>query len=933
MNITRILTENAVPYGVRCGDGTPLFFDSLINEENLQKMFDEGWELCGLPYDFRKDGLRLLDIEKEEYKVPNDVKQDMYDMIGTPVDRDKLLKRINVKSDSGVKLAEGNYIITTRKEFLHYLDNYNPEFNGDFKPVNFFVHPDALFTYKEYFSAENAEYIDKLNSRRVMPFTKYTLFLEWAFDKGLNRDFTPMDLVNFYFSWGIDGLNVPIVRRTVDTRYVRLRAYLIDIVNPGEGKNYAYKKLSNFFVDKKSNVYTPDGIFNVKNMKTGWEFTGDTTIMASKVINLEEDELVLYPVGKSETCDVTILDTSEGCIEYDYETLSFTSERVKANSISILDNYNTSGTINTIYWNPNTWDKRKDISFLKLISAELVKNRTVNVDVSSYKALLRTGCSPAAALKKIWLEKQSDAVRNGFNVYSEVDTGDDGELDNDVPLDIEGFIGRSKELSAEVPGVQQKFMESAIQGDVLIDALGMAKGADSSSSDNHYVGAFQALCEIWGIQPMDIYRAVRNLKEDENELVFMKDGKKHKIEVVRFNKTEQAFKEDLIRYRREQAQQARIFMYVRRVARELGSENANRHIAVQYWLAEYDDDHRFFKRYIDKLVSAFHMRLDESDYFRENPFAKDKMRKNASVWAATALFDLFHHGVAKYYNPMGGEFKITEEERLQINKEMHIGIDDIVTLTDLSIDDNGEFTTFCTNAYITPEWVVPIGDNKIDEVSLAALWYDEKVINANVRQELIKRGHLTSMEDGYWNSRFYEARRFGGGIGDEEIGLGAYVATAEAERAEYPRDKEYVSAKHYFHSRYPYFGNDERGGKCEPREGQPGFAMGYARSIAKDDIHAFEEIKPIQEEEFNGIRKFNGITCDDFIEIKGEINYPGQGKEMYCIDENTFYAEGLGEKPYNEIEKLDPKTYPVSRLTGRKLIFRDPAYRLWEVIL
>jgi hypothetical protein len=379
---------------------------------------------------------------------------------------------------------------------------------------------------------------------------------------------------------------------------------------------------------------------------------------------------------------------------------------------------------------------------------------------------------------------------------------------------------------------------------------------------------------------------------------------------------------DIAQYKIDQASAPSKVIYVTRVAREFSTEDRGRHVAAEYYAIDMLD-----KKTVICLGS---IRMAYDAAYKEAKRQASLHGRNA--WAFKAFFELAIGGSAKFPSEIGGEHSVSQEERSRLIGCLKQYIDDTIILTDNWVNEQGRFPIYCTNCCITPEWVKPDAGEVIPEVSLGALWYGKEHMSDATRELLVDRGVLSDKNDGHWAVKHRMRSMLRGEEGT--AGLDTYVKAAEEERKNYPPDKEFISPKHYLYLRYPYFGNDEKGGKLsEPRVGQPAFKIGFARDLTSEDIEIYERPKLIQEEEFNGVRKFEGITCEDFIEIKGDIKYPGKGKPMNFINKGVIYAGDAGNIPYADIEKLDPSVYPISKLTGRKTLFYDTSRRLWEVVV
>jgi hypothetical protein len=925
MNIETILTKNNEPYGIKTTDGTLLRLESLINKEYFHDMLTSGWQLYDLPYDFRKDGVRLLDLQKEEYDPPYDVEQKMWDDLGNPLSMDELRSQIVRPADTGMTLPDGEYLIFTRQELLNYLDAYDENNTVDFLPLNYFVHPDALFTWDEFFSFANGKYTAIIERRRDMSVLKFTKLVNWALTKGLASDFSSIDLVNFYFQWGVDGLNVPIYKRTQEDKTIALNANKSIVGDTRDIlSRQGYKYNDSFFVDKDNNVHSPNNEFYSHK----WRFDVPENVLINMRRGIDADEVRLVPVVRYLTVKVTTLQTQYGDIEFDNNTLLIAG--YKAKSLIVRDVGSDSDTIHPMYWNPNTWEERKALSFLKIISAELVKSRTVMVDVSSYRALLEVGCGPCDAIYKIWLVRCQEVDASEESPLSEFmeDTAEADDKKDKLFLtkhDIYDYLS-----GAEIHPAKQKFIESVIEGETLIDNVAQGQGLDSRATPSRYYDDFHALYKIWGISPEEIYRAVKSLGEDDDNLTFKKDGFKFNIKVETFDNMYKGFLLDKRDYRIKQADTAGILMYVTRIARELGSEYAKRHVAVEYLAANCENANKESGPIVNSLKEMYRNNVDASTL---SPQKKELAKTETSTWAAIAVFDLVMKGVVKFPKNLGcDDYVVSNEERARIKGTMRLGIDDTMSISNNIVTGPTSFDSFCVNACITPEYVIPAKGHSIPEVSLAALWHSKDNMSSEVRNILVKNGCLANVDDGQWTCLYFNCALYNPGI--NTTGLDVYMREGEEERVKFPADVEFVTVTHPLHKQCPVLVKDAEPAKLsEPRQGAPKFRIGQLNILTKEDVRAFDEVQSLDEIEFSGIRKFTGFTCDDFIQTNRDLKYPEQGKNMRYVNSEVLHAEGIGEIAYEEIESLNRDEYPVVRVTGRKYLFSDIYMKLWEVIL
>ena len=101
----------------------------------------------------------------------------MYDMLGTEMPLEERRQFLSTDEVQTVKMAAGNYTISTREDFLHYLEETaNTKMAEDFLPINYFVHPAALFTFEEYKDPANRKWISLLNKRRNLSMAQFDNF-------------------------------------------------------------------------------------------------------------------------------------------------------------------------------------------------------------------------------------------------------------------------------------------------------------------------------------------------------------------------------------------------------------------------------------------------------------------------------------------------------------------------------------------------------------------------------------------------------------------------------------------------------------------------------------------------------------------------------------------------------------------------------------
>ena len=79
-------------------DTYPIFEESLHAKDIFDNLIDSGYKFCGLPYDFRKNGVSITTLPVINYDITPDQEFDMHDFNDLPrYDSTELIQRVSAE--------------------------------------------------------------------------------------------------------------------------------------------------------------------------------------------------------------------------------------------------------------------------------------------------------------------------------------------------------------------------------------------------------------------------------------------------------------------------------------------------------------------------------------------------------------------------------------------------------------------------------------------------------------------------------------------------------------------------------------------------------------------------------------------------------------------------------------------------------------------
>ena len=489
----------------------PVLKEALVNTVIFPQLISSGYKLIGYPYSFEKSGTFSDKLPIEDY-TPKDAKEEehIYTSVGAKYNNGDLSKYYSVPTTSTLDRPDVNYSILDRNEFLKYLDNYDilpSEF--DFRPINYFVAPNALFTLKEYFSEEYAKYRRILEDRRTMSQFRFIQLLEFLKKFGLPVNPTPFEIVKTYFSWGIDGLRWTATSSIeVDSDYP-VRAYYLKYDN-----FYATEEIKGL-IDNKGSKLIP-----MSRRRENWQLTD---ISKSQWIYMTTPDAQGHIALKDGDTMVTTfthrIKTKYMEVECGYRIL-YDEYIVYIEGCPALPTINVKSNIagelislkQALPTNESQREYYKD-QYLHAIAEYILDKRRVPCNVSSYDLLQRFSINAPSCIKYIALMAGYMPIEgSSSDDYVNINARDDSIYLH--PMDVDKYCsGEWEEYSKMYQPLVAENKLNTIQGiiDGTINCDYIAKGImdDANTSSESLYDEVKIIHEILGVDLNTIYEQIK----------------------------------------------------------------------------------------------------------------------------------------------------------------------------------------------------------------------------------------------------------------------------------------------------------------------------------------------------------------------------------------------------------------------------------------
>ena len=893
------------------GEEYPVFLESLHNTVMFPLMLESGYELVKLPYGFVKDGVNIMDLPVVEYSPTDAILESMYEGIGIKLPDSELKSKISVNNSMAyMATPPTNYTITTREEFLEYLDATEKVSDiDDFKPLNYFVAPEARFTIDEFRGSKYTRYIHLIESRRRLSIQKFDRLVQWLHQFGLGNNYTAIDVLDAYFAWGIDGVNVQFISKRRETRNARLSA--------NKNVRQFVTRKTQGFVDGRRNMLTP-----LNQRDVAWEpVSKDPSFLQDITRGLAVDETVPCEFQCRTTMDVTVLEGVDFNVTYCADTLMMLQQTYT--TLFIISPVDASRQISLQLALPTNREELQTYCALMAEAELLYKMRRSKEKTCSYDALRVAGANPRAALD--YITTKAGLVGD----INKAPTTDDVYLYwKDIPKFLAG-----EELEDE----KVDYLEQILEGVLNIDSIQWAKDREAVNNIDSVFNELYAVHYVFGVPIEDIYKAIVSITPDQKELVFTGRGVKHTMNASRMEFTKKAYLKDLQQYELENANTCANFTYVTCVAREVGVIESDRHVGIEFYMVTRTAD---VNRKLQEISSMFE---EEVEYKVVQQEKRDQIMKFRASFILSAFFEIALKGTLTFPKVLGARKVDMHNKQLEYAKHLVRKIESTVGYCDFTVVGSNasdmSFNLYCVNAYITPEYVIPRKGVTIHEAPFMALWSNYANTNPDIYAQLVAMGVLPAGFEA-WEVRYYNEQFVQRDLMElnNEDSLMRYAEQAVESIQSWPADKDFKAVPHPVEYIYPGLckdTNNEAYVPIAPRDGLPVARIGNFRDITFDNYS--DKVLPleIQEEPSQYVRPFKGFDAEGFVICPDILTkMPDQNKRRVVVLSGGYlYIPETGNTiDFTRLEELSDN-YAYVHVYGRHYLLLDAGGKLWEVCI
>lgn len=924
----RLITEGSTVNAVLIndeGEEYPVFLETLHNTVMFPMILESGYSLVSLPYGFVKDGVRFEDLPVENY-TPTDAELDvMYNSIGVKMAYDDIKSHINTEAVVGVKMPEQKITIKTRDELLKYLEaTMVANLDEDFLPLNYFVAKEALFSYEEYKAIENKRYVDAISDRRTMSLKKFYNLVHWLQEQGvLGANYTFLDVLDAYFSWGFDGLNFTVINVKHESRPYKLSL--------NKAQKVPVMKFTQGLLDGTGDMLTSP-------LERGyvWKLTnGDQQEYIKNAIQkLDPDDTVYVRYQTSGTQDITTLEGIDFNIQYSIDTLLV--RFMSYPTIVVKSPVNAASSLDPIFALPTAKEKLYEDGMLHALARLIYDRRRSKVKTSSFEALQIAGANPKTALEYVVTAMSLKASGNPFGKEKSSD-----DLPDISQKDIDAYVTFGYDPTGEDSKWEEKagILDDIVDGVFSIDSIGSAKELESGINDEAMYNELYAVHNVLGISIEDMYKKIVEAGPDDKYVVFSNGKLKHRILITESKYVVNGYLMDVQNYDLQGAEDCSFFTHVIRIAREVGVPEAHEHVGIEFFCV--NKSLRPVRELLDFLISKYEQKVSMT---LSDAQQQAKALRMKHVFALSRYFEIALHGTYTWSKQLGGEVNsATAQQMAQARANLETRIESLISYADSMIyaasTSSLTFNGYCTNAYVTPTRVIPRGDTPIPEIPFQALWHNYASMFPNVFQQLVALGELPPDYEG-WETRYsymaFAEPKFDG----LDPSLTQYYVNAMRDLETYPLDKEFLHVTTPCEYMYPgLYGNKDLGDDMKfletPRTGKPVVRVGAWRNVTLKDFKDFLYPTNRIEQPDQYIRPFRGYDAHGFMMLGVNVfdKVPSEAEDGGVIvhpRSETVYLPKTGETV--DFRRLPEKAagYNFIHAYDRTYLMRDVSGKVWE---
>lgn len=945
---TRLITEGSEVNAVLIRDGNeeyPLFLKSLLNSVIFPELMKSGYKYTAIPYGFVKDGKHFEDLPISKYTVSEEEEELMYNSLGAKMSDSDLKKYITEEEARGLDTPPTNYTIYSREEFLKYLKLFEKTaLDDDFMPINYFVAKEAQFTYAEYAAPENVEWRVLLEKRRIMTLKRFQNMVNTFIKMGLvPANYTVMDVMDAYYAWGIDGVNLTIVDKRRESRPYMLMA------NP-ELRNEVVNRVHGF-IDGQGNYLIPPE----KATNTWKSSISDPTVINSLIKNLDSNDTMLCEFKAPGRTEVVTLSTPKFNIQYNADAIVM--QRRIQNGIRVINPLRLNSYIPLDIAVPSASEELSEHMLLEAMAYSVFQARRVNADVSSFRALTLSSLDPVTALKYIFVNSGMSAL-----VYSDDESGETSGLKKEVKLDAQGLVRNEMDImnsiQAYVNGTLDKgsaiynAISDIVDGVQNIDEIQAGQDDDNSNDISKTYEELKAVHSIIGLSFEEMYDVIKTIDNNTRTVVFAKGDLKHTMYTYPLIGKLSGYKHDVLAYDDKNAEQSTFMIYIVRVAREVGIEECRRHIGMEFFMVN-----RTKKNVNKKLWELVHLYGDRIASMIQDSGVREQLFAKQWVFACSRYFEIALKGTITWPKQLGGYVEPADPEMIAFARStLEMKIDSLAAFCMFTINDSSntgvKFNGFCVNAQVTTNYVIPRRGYTIEEVPFYTLWTDwaktdvyGRYVNEPVYRALLNKGAITK-DFQAWEIRYMQQQfkqREIHEFNSDPTSLLYIFNKAKEEQNSYPATKQFTSVHHPSELLYrglyeSEFDFSDMPDAPEARNKIPTIKLGSVRKITSEDYKDILQPHILGADESSYLKLYSGMPAEIVMNVPNVINMipdmPAQPMLYVHGGSQTLHTMDTGKTlDYRRLNELDHKQYGIVNLYGSIYLFRSIDGKLWEARL
>lgn len=922
------------------GERYPVLLESLHNTVLFPELMNSGYKLEGLPYKFIKDGVRFEQLPIEPYNQTPEEEERMYNSIGVKLSQEELQKHVTFSEIQGIETPPTSYSIFTREEFLEYLDNLKKfEIDNDYMPINYFVHPSALFSIDEYLSDAYKPYVEIMNNRRLLSLHKFTALVNTLLTINLKPNYTDQDVLDAYFAWGFDGLREDVIKVDHTESPMILSARRMENMNAKAAPMISATTYG--FVDSFGNRFIAD-----KDKNRNWELSSDYITNSSLAEPFTDPNELHVAAFKASSTQVRTILHMRDHFDIVYNSTNVTMLMHEFNPIRVKSPISEGAYVPLYMALPNNRQMLIDDAIMQSLVKAVHKYRKPKVNITSFDALHASGCSSNAAIEYI---SDSLGVTRKSENYGPGSGGSVQTSDLDLPkLDLDAIedylsgklVKELKEHPTESLDNAYEFFMGIMSGDMSIDRIAEGRARDNQINQDYYMYSFKAVHDVLGISIQDIYNKVKSIQSGAKYLEFSNNGMTFKMDVSPLKAASMGYVADVQMYDSIRARDCDTFIYVTQIAKEVGDEErADRHVGIEFYSV---DKNAEVKRQLDALVQEFLERVQQMPAGD----LKERFMYMANNFALARYFEMALKGTKTWPAQLGGSVEtVSDDVRNSMMKHVNLYIESLPALLQFSVNrTTNTLNLYCTNAVLSEYYVVPRSDRSpIHEVPFYALWYDYRQF-PELWAKLVGVGAVKP-DFVPWSVRpdsaYFIRRNF---MDYDEVGtLLNYYNRAVSDVQNWPKSKDFIHVMHPMEEMFPglYELPDEYSDMFDdlpaPRADKPAINVYTCRELTNTMMRKYLEPTRTEQEKESYIRGYSGLNADILINVPDALDkiphtFTGNHINVYPSHELIYCKDFASSGPvhFSNIVSLDKEKYGIVNIYDRFYLFKGADGRLWE---